>query len=100
MKPSEAPSPVPSYTGHVRNGVVILDGQVPLQDGQAVRVEPLAPGAAAPVAAEPSDRVQELQRLFAAWTEEDAALSDDEADQLQTELEQRRRLRFGSAEPD
>ncbi len=100
MKRSEAPSPAPSYTGHVKDGVMVLDTQVSLPDGQAVRVEPIPSSPASLVPSPQAERVRELQRLFAEWTAEDANLTDDEADQLQAALEQSGRLRFRSAELD
>ena len=75
MTPSETLSPAPSYIGHVRNGIVVLDAQVSLVEGQAVRVEPLqAPSAEiGKLDAELSDRVQRLQQMFEEWTQEDRA---------------------------
>lgn len=99
MKQSETPS-ASSYIGHVKNGVVILDAQVFLKDGQAVRVEPLAPGIQTPLDAEREGRVRQLQQLFGEWTEEDGTLSDEEADRLHTALEQNRGLSFGSPKLD
>jgi hypothetical protein len=32
-----------SFLGHVQNGVVVLDGAMPLPDGTRVRVEPVEP---------------------------------------------------------
>jgi hypothetical protein len=96
MKNSESTPPARSYLGHVRNGIIVLDTDVPLQDGQAVRVEPLASGADTPIDAERAERVRRLQQLFTAWTEEDAQLTDEEADRLRNALEQDRGLRLGS----
>ena len=31
-----------TYKGHVKNGVVILDGEAVLPEGSAVRIEPIA----------------------------------------------------------
>jgi len=92
MKNSESMPSTPSYLGHVKSGVIVLDMNVPLQDGQAVRVEPLASGADTPVDAERAERVRKLQELFTAWTEEDAQLTDEEADRLRNALEQDRGL--------
>jgi hypothetical protein len=83
-----------SYIGHVKNGVVVLDSNVALKDGQAVRVEPLA--ATAPQQREPADLVRRLQQLLAEWTEEDGKLSDEEADRLHSALSQNRGLGFRS----
>ena len=98
MTPSETLSPTPSYIGHVRNGIVVLDAQVSLVEGQAVRVEPLqAPSAEiGKLDAELSDRVQRLQQMFEEWTQEDGQLSDDEADRLHVALEANRGLEFRS----
>src|SRR5437763_539846 len=94
MKPSETPAPAPSYIAHVKDGVVVIDARLP--DGRAVRVEPLAPGANTPVDAERDERVRRLQQLFAVWTDEDAKLSDEEADRLQAALEGNRGLNLWS----
>ncbi len=96
MKNSESTPSPPSYLGHVKNGVIVLDTNVPLQDGQAVRVEPLASGADTPLDSERAERVRMLQELFTAWTEEDAQLTDEEADRLRNALEQDRGLRLRS----
>jgi hypothetical protein len=83
-----------SYIGHVKNGVVVLDSNVVLTDGQAVRVEPLP--ASAPQKHEREDRVRRLQRVLAEWTEEDSKLSDEEADRLHSALAQNHGLSFRS----
>lgn len=89
MNPFEALSAPSSLTGHVRNGVVILDAQITLTEGQAVRIEPLS---------DTADRVLRLQQLFNQWTEEDAKLSPEEADRLHIALEQNRGLQFRTPE--
>jgi hypothetical protein len=81
-----------SYIGHVKNGAVIFDEQVPFSAGQAVRVEPLIEcGAPDPARAE---LVAKMKRAFDAWTEEDGKLSDEEADCLHIALQQNRGLSF------
>jgi hypothetical protein len=47
MKNSESTPPATSYLVHVKNGVIV-DMGVTLQNGIAVRVEPLAFGAVTP----------------------------------------------------
>ena len=96
MKNAKTHSPESSYIGHVRNGVVVLDSQIPLADGQAVRVEPLGHGTQRQIDTERADRVRQLQELFAEWTEEDGKLSDEEADRLHAALGQSRGLNFRS----
>jgi hypothetical protein len=91
MNPSEGRQQ--AYTGHVKNGVIVLDGHVVLDEGQAVRVEPLAQTA---VDAERAERFRQLQQLFAEWTQEDGTLNDEEADRLRSALEQSRGLGFRS----
>jgi hypothetical protein len=86
MKPSDLTS-AQVYTGHVKNGVIVLD------EAQAMRVQPLAN---TPLDAQQAERVRQLQKLFAEWTEEDSRLSDEEADRLHTALEQSRGLGFRS----
>jgi hypothetical protein len=100
MKKSETPSSPSSYLGHVRNGVVVLDAHIHLADGQAVRVEPLGTEAQSHIPAERAARVQQLQQLFASWTEEDAQLPEEEADRLRAALDQSRGLHFRSAKLD
>jgi hypothetical protein len=98
-QPEDAPAAT-SYIGHVRNGVVVLDGPVTLREGQVVRVEPIGEKMGTPPDIERTDRVQQLQQLFAKWTEEDGELSDEEADGLRTALEQSRGLSFRSPKLD
>ena len=89
MKPSET---LPqTYTGHVKNGVIVLDAPIALDEGLAVRVEPLTQPA---FDADRAERVRQLQHLFAEWTEEDARLTDEEADRLRTALAQGRGFGF------
>jgi hypothetical protein len=90
MKHSEHSSSA-SYPGHVKNGVVVLDIQVPLPEGQPVRVEPVAQRT---LDQERADRVRQLQYLFSEWTEEDGKLPDEEADRLHAGLEEGRGLGF------
>jgi hypothetical protein len=87
MEPSGTSLPPTSYLGHVENGVVVFDARVPLKDGQAVRVEPLEG-----LDAERADHIAQLQKLFAEWTQEDGQLAEDEADKLQTALDQSSRV--------
>jgi hypothetical protein len=89
-----------SYIGHVKNGVVVIDTQAPLFEGQTVRVEPLGPGGDAMSAGDRADRVRQLQMLFAEWTDEDGKLSDEEADRLESALETSRGLGFRSPKLD
>jgi hypothetical protein len=91
MDQAERQPPPRSYTGHVANGVIVLDAEVRLAEGQAVRVEPMC---AAPVDVERSERVRQLKQLFAQWTEEDGELPGDVADQLRIGLASNRGLRF------
>lgn len=95
MKQSETQSSV-SHVAHVKNGVVVLDTQVVLNDGQAVRVEPLGPGTGMQFDIERADRLRQLQQLFAEWTVEDGKLSDAEADLLHAALEQNLGISFRS----
>ena len=92
MSPTETLSPPPSYIGHVRNGVVVLDQNAPLTEGQAVRVEPVA--SQAMLDADRMERVRQLQSLFQQWTEEDAQLSNEEADRLRLALNSSQGLQF------
>ena len=94
MNPTETLSAPSSFTGHVRNGVVILDVQVELSEGQAVRIEAVE-GALDHARTE---RVLQVQQLFDQWTREDAQLPLDEADRLHTALEQSRGLTFRSTD--
>jgi hypothetical protein len=89
-----------SYVGRVRNGVVVLDGPVNLREGQVVRVEPIGEKMGTQGGIDRTDRLQQLQQLFAEWTQEDAKLADEEADRLRTALEQSRGLSFRSPNCD
>jgi hypothetical protein len=100
MNSSETPSAAASYPGHVKNGVVVLDDKVSLNDGQAVRVELVSPGTEARVDAERGERVRKLRQLFAEWTEEDSKLTDEEADRLRAALDRNRGLRLRSTKLD
>gem|GEM_PF-2720258 len=96
MKHPETQTSASAFIGHVKNGVVVLDAQIALKDGQAVRVEPLGQGAETQLDAERADRLRQLQQLFAEWTEEDGRLSDEDADRLHTALEGNPGLSFRS----
>jgi hypothetical protein len=90
--------PLPqSYTGHVENGVIVLDASIRLPEGQAVRVEPLN---VLLTESDRSDRVRQLKQLFHQWTEEDSNLSEEEADRLRVALEENGGLRFRSPDLD
>ena len=90
MKPDDLSS-AQAYTGHVKNGVIVLDAHVILDEGQAVRVEPVAN---IPLDAQQAERVRELRQLFAEWTEEDGKLTEEEADCLHVALDRNVRLGF------
>ena len=92
MSQIETLSPRPSYIGHVRNGVVVLDQNASLTEGQTVRVEPVT--SPTMLDADRMERVRKLQSLFEQWTEEDAQLSNDEADCLRLALDQSQGLQF------
>ena len=92
MTSTEALSPATSYIGHVRNGVVILDRDASLSEGQAVRVEPLATQATSD--ADRLNRLQKMRNLFEQWTEEDRRLTPDAADRLLATLDQNQGLEF------
>jgi hypothetical protein len=55
---------------------------------------------AAPISHAQAERLRELERLFSQWTEEDAMLSDEEADRLEEALRQSRGLEFRPPTPD
>ncbi len=54
--------------GHVQNGVVILDGGVPLAEGTAVRVEPLESA---------NQPTTDLQRQLLEWAGKGVELAPD-----------------------
>ena len=62
-------------------------------EGQKVFVQPIETASVLPLEAEQADRLREIERLFAEWTEEDGKLSDEEADLLENAL---RRENIGS----
>jgi hypothetical protein len=95
VKHSENRADDSAYIGHVKNGIIVLDSQPPLKEGQAVRIEPL-PQEAPPDELARADRARRLQQLFADWTDEDGKLSDEEADRLQVALMQSRGLALRS----
>jgi hypothetical protein len=78
------------YFGHVKNGVILLDTEASLPEGQAVRVEALPEQPA--ISEETADRLQRMRTLFAQWREEDGHLTDDQAERLETALQQNRGL--------
>lgn len=96
MNSSTTESPSPSYLGHVKNGVIVVDAMVTLSEGQAVRIAPLVEEIAAPIA----DQLQRMKTLFAQWDEEDSSLTDEEADRLQLALQQNRGLSFRTPQLD
>lgn len=96
MNLSTTESPLPSYLGHVVNGVIVVDTTVMLSEGQAVRIEPLVQEIATPIA----DQLQRMKTLFAQWDEEDRSLTDEEADRLQLALQQNRGLSFRTPQLD
>jgi hypothetical protein len=87
------PGTAPSVVGHVKNGVVVFDAQVPLREGQEVRVEPIVQ-VDSNVDKDSTTRLRELEQLFAKWTEEDGELSEEQADQLHVALQENRGLGF------
>ncbi len=94
MKTSESlPSATP-LVGHVKNGVIIVDANITLVEGQAVRIEPLPQEADAQIGDERAEKLKRMQELFTQWDDEDSKLTDEEADRLQVALEQNPRLSF------
>jgi hypothetical protein len=71
--------------------VVVFDVQTTLEDGQAVRVEPVGRVEMSPER-KLALQIQQLEQLFNQWTEEDGKLSDEEADRLHEALVQSPRL--------
>ncbi len=80
--------------------MIVPDEAVSLNEGQAVRVEPINERVEAETATERADRVQRLQQLFDEWTAEDSQLSDEEADRLRIALEQNRGMSFRTPQLD
>ena len=96
MNPSETLSPSPSYIGHVRNGIVVLDADASFIEGQAVRVEPLqVPSTeAGGMDSELAARVQKIRTIFEQWTQEDSHVSPEVAEEFHLALEANRGLEF------
>ena len=67
-----------TYLGHVQNGVIVLDVPVRLPEGVRVHVEVSEPNAVEVHSKE--ERLRQLSILFAHWNEEDANLSEQQAD--------------------
>lgn len=99
MNSLESPSAFPAYRGHVKNGVVVLDTEIPLSEGQEVRVEPIPPKGQHDTDARAA-KIEEMKRLFAQWDEEDGQLSDEEADRLHIAIQQNRGLSFRTPKLD
>jgi hypothetical protein len=96
MNPPQPPPSATSYTGYVKNGVIVLDTNAGLVEGQAVRVVPLGEQEQIGREKESAERMRQLQLLFAEWTDEDGKLSDKEADCLRAALIQNRGIGFRS----
>ena len=90
MNPPQPPSSATSYTGYVKNGVIVLDTNAGLVEGQAVRVVPLGEQEQIGREKKSAERMRQLQQLFAEWTDEDGKLSDEDADRLRAALIQNR----------
>jgi hypothetical protein len=71
-----------TYTGQVRNGVVVFEGQTPLADGTLVRVEPIAPPGGPPAEADP---VAATRRRLLAWARRAEAVAPPLPDDLAAE---------------
>ena len=100
MKPSQTLPSASTYTGHVKNGVIILDTEITLSEGQAVRIEPLSQEATTPITDERATQLLRMNTLFSQWDEEDGQLSDEDADRLQLALQQNRGLTFRTPQLD
>ncbi len=90
MHEHETPSP-PRYTGHVKNGVIVLDARAGLSEGRAVQVEPLDPTAAT------QERLARYGRAFQAieaWSREDPDYTERVATKLAEELPPDHGVRF------
>ena len=74
----------------------MLDKAVDLADGQAVRIEPLPPSESTTNEIDRKQRISELKRLFETWTDEDACMTDAQADCLHQALKENRGLEFRS----
>jgi hypothetical protein len=74
-----------SFSGHVKNGVVVLDPGTSLPEGLSVRIEPIEENSPTN-----GSLLKGMQTLFTQWSEEDGQLSNEEADRLQIALEQNR----------
>jgi hypothetical protein len=97
MKTILTESPETAYLGHVKHGVIILDTDAVLTEGQAVRVLPLPMELSTTPTGERAEQLQRMKTLFAQWDEEDQSLSDEEAARLQNALQENGRLAFRTA---
>ena len=68
-----------TYSGHVKNGVVVFDGATPLEEGTPVRVEPLEQ----PVATGRRGSAEAIMRHAGIWA--------DQADEMDRSLDDLRR---------
>jgi hypothetical protein len=95
MKPSEILPSALTLVGHVKNGVIVVDGAVNLPEGQAVRIEPLAGESRAGTLSDGlSNQLQEMKALFAQWDEEDSLVPEETAEDFHRSLERHRGLHF------
>lgn len=76
--------------GHVKNGVVVLDTQVNLEEGTPVRVETLV----GDEQQRRAERYQQLLRRLNEWNEQDAANDGHLGDVLQEGLAADHGIRF------
>ncbi len=94
MKQSEnLPSGTP-LVGHVKNGVIIVEGNAAFVEGQAVRIEPLPRETTLPTAEACEEKLNRMESHFAQSDEEDSKITDEEADRLRVALQQNPRLSF------
>jgi hypothetical protein len=99
MNPLEPLSAPTSYRGHVKNGVVILDTEVMLSEGQEVRVEPLHPNSQ-PVGDAQAVQLDEMKKVFAQWDEEDNQVPDEVAEEFHQSLQENHGLSFRTPKLD
>ena len=92
MKPSEALPLAAPFFGLVKNGVIVVNTNVRLTEGQAVRIEPVGPEGQSPISTERAEELEQLRNLFAQWDVEDNEIADGDSESFHESLQKNRGL--------
>ena len=94
MNATLIPIPGTSQRGHVRDGIVVLDMPISMEDGQAVEVIPIVRESSTVDEIERTQQLKRMKETFAQWAEEDRDLTEHDADVLERALNENRGIRF------